>query len=123
MFWNTFIQKIMLMQDNAFLLESHIFLVYCVSEPHTSSSLSSLIGSTEFDERIRNIMEDVYAETQKTVSVATMNIIFLPENKLNRGTVFPTELNACPVKTQISLSIRAVWSESLQGTLWVAMDL
>ena len=27
-----------------------------------------------------------------------------------------------PAKTQISLRIRAVWSDSLQGTLWVAKD-
>ena len=39
-----------------------------VTEPHTSSSLSSLIGSSDFDERIRNIMEDVYADMPKTVS-------------------------------------------------------
>ena len=28
----------------------------------------------------------------------------------------------CPVKTQISLHSHTVWSESLQGTMWVAKD-
>ena len=42
--------------------------LHSVTEPHTSSSLSSLIGSSDFDERIRNIMEDVYADMPKTVS-------------------------------------------------------
>ena len=31
------------------------------------SSLSSLIGSSDFDERIRNIMEDVYSDGHRTV--------------------------------------------------------
>ena len=34
------------------------------------------------------------------------------------GTVFPTRLGVLPAKTQISLSIYAVRSESAQGTLW-----
>ena len=38
-----------------------------ISEPHTVSSLSSLIGSSDFDERIRNIMEDVYSDGHRTV--------------------------------------------------------
>ena len=33
------------------------------------SSLSSLIGSSDFDERIRNIMEDVYSDGRKTVCI------------------------------------------------------
>ena len=42
---------------------------------------------------------------------------------LSRGTAFLTKLHVRPAKTQISLRIRAVWSESSQGTLWVAKDL
>ena len=41
--------------------------------------------------------------------------------KINRGTAFPSSLYVCPA--QICLRIRAVWSESLQGTMWVAKDL
>ena len=40
----------------------------------------------------------------------------------SRDTVFHTWLHVRPAKTQISLCIRAVWSESLQGTLCVPKD-
>ena len=43
--------------------------------------------------------------------------------KMSRGAAFSTVFYVLQVKTQISLRIRAVWSESSQGTLWVAMDL
>ena len=49
-------------------VETLFIRLHSVTEPHTSSSLSSLIGSSDFDERIRNIMEDVYADMPKTVS-------------------------------------------------------
>ena len=38
---------------------------------------------------------------------------------MSRDTAFPKRLNVRPAKTHISLRIRGVWSESLQGTLWV----
>ena len=38
------------------------------------------------------------------------------------GTGFPTSLHLCPAKSQISLHINVVWSESLQSTLWVEKD-
>ena len=41
---------------------------------------------------------------------------------MSRDTAFPTRLHVCPAKTQISLHFRAVWSDSLQGTLWAAKD-
>ena len=34
----------------------------------------------------------------------------------------PTRLHVRPAMTQIRLRIRAVWSESSQGTLWIAKD-
>ena len=40
----------------------------------------------------------------------------------NPGSAFPTRLNMHPAKTQISLRIHTVWSESSQSTIWVAMD-
>ena len=54
--------------------------------------------------------------------------IFIHECKLHRETTisyglersifFPAILHVRPAKTEISLYIRPVWSESLQGTLW-----
>ena len=41
---------------------------------------------------------------------------------VSRGTAFPTRLHMCPAKIQIILRIRADWSESSQGTQWVAKD-
>ena len=41
---------------------------------------------------------------------------------LNRGTAFSKMLHVYLAKTQISLRIRPVRSESLQGTLWVVKD-
>ena len=43
-----------------------------IPEPHSVSSLSSLIGSSDFDERIRNIMEDVYSDGHKTVCIVSL---------------------------------------------------
>ena len=43
-------------------------------------------------------------------------------SKVSRDTAFSTTLHWCPAKTQISLRIRAVWSESLQNTLWIDKD-
>ena len=40
--------------------------------------------------------------------------------QIRRVTAFSTRLHVCPAKTQISMRILAIWSESLQGTLWVA---
>ena len=37
---------------------------------------------------------------------------------LSRGTAIPVRLQVRPARTQISLRVRAVWSESSQGTLW-----
>ena len=41
---------------------------------------------------------------------------------MRRGTAFPTILHVRLAETQISLRIRAVWSESSQGALLVAKD-
>ena len=41
---------------------------------------------------------------------------------MSRDTAFSKTLHVLPAKTQFSLSIHAVWSESSQGTLWVAKD-
>ena len=38
---------------------------------------------------------------------------------LGRVTVFPTRLQVCSAKTQISQHIRTVWCESSHGTPWV----
>ena len=42
--------------------------------------------------------------------------------KLSRGTACPTRLHVRPAKTQISLYIRAVRSESSQSTQWIAKN-
>ena len=41
---------------------------------------------------------------------------------LSRCPLKGTSRHACPSKTQISLRIRTVWSESSMGALWVAKD-
>ena len=41
-------------------------------------------------------------------------------NVMSRGTAFTTTWHVRPAKTQISLRIRAVWSESSHGAVWVA---
>ena len=38
---------------------------------------------------------------------------------MRQATAFPTRLHLCPVKTQISLCICTVWSESLLCILWI----
>ena len=40
--------------------------------------------------------------------------------QMSRGTAFPTKLHLRLAKIQISMCIRAVWSESSQCTLWVS---
>ena len=42
--------------------------------------------------------------------------------KMSRDTAFTTKLHVRPTMTQVSLRIRAVWSEFSQGTLWVVKD-
>ena len=42
--------------------------------------------------------------------------------KVSRGRAFPARLYVPPAKTPISLCIQAVWSETLQGSLWVDKD-
>ena len=52
-----------------------------------------------------------------------MNQLNLPYYfNMSRGTTIPTRLHVRPTKTQISLRMREVWSESSQWTLWVAND-
>ena len=41
---------------------------------------------------------------------------------MSRSTLFPTRLGMRLAKTQISLHIRVIWSESLQDSLLVAND-
>ena len=41
---------------------------------------------------------------------------------MSRHTTKPTKWHVRPAKTQISLGIRPVWSESSLYTQWVAMD-
>ena len=41
---------------------------------------------------------------------------------MSRIVTKPTKWHVCPAKTQISLGIRPVWSESLQCAQWVAKD-
>ena len=43
-------------------------------------------------------------------------------NWLRPGTTFPTRVHVRAAKSQIRLRIRAVWSKSSQGTVWVAKD-
>ena len=45
-------------------------------------------------------------------SLIFYNLNVKMRNNMSRGTVFPTRLHEHPAKTQISLRIRAVWSES-----------
>ena len=47
----------------------------------------------------------------------------LPEKHWSRHVTKPTKWHVRPAKTQISLGIRPVWSESLLCAQWVAMDL
>ena len=43
-------------------------------------------------------------------------------SKMSRDMTKSTKWHVCPAKTQISLGIHPVWSESLLCTQWVAKD-
>ena len=68
-----------------------------------------------------------WMQTCSCEKLHSLNIVFtvwqLLNTHVNRKTVFPKRLRVRPANTRISLCIRAVWSESTQGTLWVAKYL
>ena len=51
-----------------------------------------------------------------------MAIVVTAQWKINRLMTKPTKWYMCPAKTQISLGIRPVWSESSLCAQWVAKD-
>ena len=69
-------------------------------------------GSTDLSPDLAHLIQVIYQLNHMNIS---KTIIVLPHDKINKMTV-------CPVKTQISLGICSVWSESSLCAQWVAKD-
>ena len=68
-----------------------------------------------------NFLKTLHVEQQTPIPTSlTLILIGVRCSYVSRGTAFAARLHMRPAKTQMSLRIRAVWSESSQGALWVA---
>ena len=66
-------------------------------------------------------MQNVIPVWSQPVQSGVCNKVLFQTN-MSECKAFPKRLHVRLAKTQVSLCIRAVWSESLQGNLWVATD-
>ena len=68
-------------------------------------------------QEVTKVVSLVQSETKATKFLQSLKLQAFLQYKISRATAFPTILHVRPAKTQITMHIRAVSSESLQCTL------